>query len=183
VTARFLAAILAVAATPVAGPALPAGAASRASVPAPPPVASPPPCTAGDLAPSFVSARSTTSTRRLVLVLANVGTRACGMIGYVGVTLLGSDGRPLVTDPERAASGETATEVFVPASGRASVLLSWDATDVTGGCVAPSAVAVSPPNDPATLVDAWPAPTLVCRFGRIDVTPVRPGASLWQRRV
>jgi hypothetical protein len=97
------------------------------------------------------------------------------MVGFLGLQMLGADGQALLTDLERGTVLRPATEVVVPPAGRASTLLSWADVDSEQGCVAPTGIAITPPNDTQVVAATWPVVGLVCQYGEIVTAPVHSG--------
>jgi Protein of unknown function (DUF4232) len=162
------------------------GAAAAARGPEPsahpgPPRSDAVPCQAGQLAARLATRPPTPGREHVLLVLANRGSSSCGMFGFVGLEMLAPDGSALATDLQRAGAGRPAMEVVVPPAGEAAALLSWTTFSTDEACVAPAGVEVTPPNDTAGLVLAWPTTSLVCRFGQIDLEPVHPVAAARSR--
>ncbi len=133
------------------------------------------PCQGHQLSASFTMTRVARGRHRGVLVLTNAGPGSCAMVGFLGLRMLGADGDVLVTDVERGDLLRPPTEVVVPPAGRASTLLSWSDVDSAQGCVAPSGIAITPPNDTQVLATSWPVVGLVCEYGQIEAAPVHRG--------
>jgi Protein of unknown function (DUF4232) len=133
------------------------------------------PCQGRQLSAAFTMTRVIRGRHRVVLVLTNASAAPCAMVGFVGLRMLGADGDGLLTDVERGAALRPPSEVVVPPAGQASTLLSWTDVDSAQGCVAPSGIAITPPNDTQVVATTWPVVGLVCEYGRIEAAPVHRG--------
>jgi Protein of unknown function (DUF4232) len=130
------------------------------------------PCRASQLGARLATRPPTPGREHLLLVLSNRGATSCGMFGFVGLEMLGSDGSTLATDLQRAETSRPPMEVVVPPAGEAAARLSWTTFSTDEACVAPAGVVVTPPNDTSAVVLPWPTTGLVCRFGQLDLEPV-----------
>ncbi|GEM_PF-2312181 len=139
------------------------------------------PCQASQLAARLATRPPTPGHEHVLLVLSNRGSSSCGMFGFVGLEMLAPDGSALATNLQRAGATRPAMEVVVPPAGEAAALLTWTTFSTDEACVAPAGVEVTPPNDTTGLVLPWPTTSLVCRFGQIDLEPVRPVAGARSR--
>jgi hypothetical protein len=135
-------------------------------------------CRAADLTQTTgVAQQAMQHFGRVVLVRLR-GVRRCTLVGYPGVLLVGSTGRPLPTSTRRDGSylfpAVPPRPVTLTTGETASFALGGPAADPAGSASCPLATAVRiiPPNDVTTVRVAMTLPDC----GTIDVSPVVPGA-------
>jgi uncharacterized protein YceK len=123
--------------------------------------AGPPPCTAGELALSFLGGQGAAGHGELGFALRNTSQQTCSTIGYPGIQFLDRSGGALPTIPTH-----TTTDYFgsVP-NGAAGPT----------GCTTAFGLQVIPPNDTATLRTTIPYGAYECQTA--TVSPLAPGSA------
>jgi len=131
-----------------------------------------------------------------IVELRNRSGAECDLIGYAGIQLLDTEGRPLPTKVRWATSSFFPPDTPVsavalpsdtgpitasqPVPGHAYIAISWD--DVQPPCEMAGQLKLTPPdsNESLTIGVTWPGVSpgqlTVCSGGNVVVKPVRPAA-------
>lgn len=137
------------------------------------------PCRTTDLSAVARPGGSSAGHPTLLLVITNRSPGPCTLFGYVGMRMLDTTGRPMVTDAVRN-GGQLATQpgprtVIVGPGQQASALVQWsDVGDGALPCPVSARLEVTPPGQTRPLVVV--AVIGACKGGELDVTALRQGA-------
>lgn len=162
----------------IPSPSLPVGAAPPS--PAPSGTSAIGRCATSMLSAGLRMAGPAAGNRYAFMTLTNRSGTVCRVYGYVGLGLIGPDGRALPTQVVRLAPEPPASITLRP-GGRAFTRLHWSVVAGTGEpehgpCrPAPQQVWVTPPDERAHLTIPWSLGE-VCGSGKISVTPLTAGS-------
>lgn len=137
-------------------------------------------CATSMLSAALRAAGPAAGNRYAFLTLTNRSAAPCRVYGYVGLGLIGSDGRPLATQVVRLAPPQPASITLRP-GGSAYTRLHWSVVagpgePQHGPCrPAPGQVWVTPPDERSHLTIAWSLGE-VCGSGRVSTTPLTAGS-------
>ena len=146
------------------------------------PTSGTPPCTASNLALSFVGQQGGMGHGEIGFALRNTGSTGCRTYGYPGILFLDQQGRPLPTIPHHTTRdffGSTPATALVIAPG-ASASFRLDVghgVATSAGCATAYGLQVIPPNDTATLRITIPGGAYECRDA--NVAPLRAGLTAY----
>jgi hypothetical protein len=138
-------------------------------------------CTTSSLSAALRMAGPGAGNRYAFLTLTNRSAAPCRMYGYVGLGLIGADGRPLPTQVARLAPQPPAS-ITLPPGGSAYTRLHWTVVagvgePEQGPCrPTPSRLWVTPPDERSHLTIPWSLGE-VCGSGKISVIPVTAGSA------
>jgi Domain of unknown function (DUF4232) len=136
-------------------------------------------CSTPILSAALRPAGPAAGNRYAFLTLTNRSAAPCRVRGYVGLALIGPDGRPLPTRVVRLAPPAPASITLRP-GGSASTRLHWSVVPGSGEpehgpCrPVPDQVWVTPPDERSHLTIAWSLGQ-VCESGEISVTALTAG--------
>jgi uncharacterized protein YceK len=142
--------------------------------------AGPPPCTAGELALSFLGGQGAAGHGELGFALRNTSQQTCSTIGYPGIQFLDRSGGALPTIPTHTTTdyfGSVPKALLDIAPG-ASVSFRLGVTHGAAGptgCTTAFGLQVIPPNDTATLRTTIPYGAYECQTA--TVSPLAPGSA------
>jgi hypothetical protein len=146
------------------------------------PASATPPCTASDLALSFVGQQGGMGHGEIGFALRNTGSTGCRTYGWPGILFLDQQGRPLPTIPHHTTrdffgSGPAVPLVIAPNQSASFRLDVGHGVATSNGCATADGLQVIPPNDTATLRTTIPNGSYECRDA--NVSPLRAGQSAY----
>jgi hypothetical protein len=141
-----------------------------------------PPCTASNLALSFLGQQGGMGHGEIGFALRNTGSTGCRTYGYPGILFLDQQGRPLPTIPHHTTrdffgSGPAVPLVIAPGASASFRLDVGHGVATSAGCATAYGLQVIPPNDTATLRTTIPNGSYECRDA--NVSPLRAGPTAY----
>ena len=137
-------------------------------------------CATSALAVQIGVAQAGAGQRFAPIILKNISTSSCTMLGYPGMQLVRSNGAKVPTDVVRVGSPKAKVHTLAPGASASSDMsfgVVATGSEPSGGACEPTAasVLVTPPNQTTALKTAWKLGP-VCNKGRIAVNAFVPGS-------
>ena len=141
------------------------------------------PCTAHDLALSFIGSQGAAGHVELGFAVKNITSAPCHTFGYPGIQFLDRDGRDLTTIPHHTTSDyfghAPEVELTIAPGSSASFRLGVTTGAVPGSvCTTAHGLQVIPPDDTASIHTTIPDGAYECRDA--TVSPLQPGSSAYR---
>lgn len=141
------------------------------------------PCTAHDLALSFIGSQGAAGHVELGFAVKNITSAPCHTFGYPGIQFLDRDGRDLTTIPHHTTSDyfghAPEAELTIAPGSSASFRLGVTTGAVPGSvCTTAHGLRVIPPDDTASIQTTIPDGAYECRDA--TVSPLQPGSSAYR---
>jgi hypothetical protein len=142
-----------------------------------------PPCTAHDLALSFIGQQGAAGHGELGFALRNTSSSSCHTFGYPGIQFLDRHGAGLTTIPHHTTSDyfgrAPEVELTIAPGSSASFRLGVTHGAVPGSvCTAAYGLQVIPPDDVSTVTTRIPGGGYECQDA--TVSPLQPGDSAYR---